>query len=157
MLGALRTSYLFEKLGGAATGADQDVLSREVRKRVQAAEDEGRSVSDNYLWRVAYSVVVDEIRRRRKKEDERPLEAEPLTDERTPEDRARGRELGQMITAEVQELPAPRRTAVLLHLVGHSNPEIAELLGWERKRVENLVYRGLRDLRDRLRAKGVEP
>jgi RNA polymerase sigma-70 factor (ECF subfamily) len=50
-----------------------------------------------------------------------------------------------------------RRRAVMLYLQGHSVPEAARLLGWTAKRTENLVYRGLADLRHCLRAKGHTP
>ena len=48
-----------------------------------------------------------------------------------------------------------RRLAVTLHLQGHSVPEAARLLDWAVKRTENLVYRGLADLRECLTAKGI--
>ena len=47
--------------------------------------------------------------------------------------------------------------AVVLHLQGHSVPEAARLLNWGNKRTENLVYRGLADLRNCLALKGLEP
>ena len=43
------------------------------------------------------------------------------------------------------------------HLQGHTGPQAAALLGWDAKRTENLVYRGLADLRQCLEAKGVKP
>ena len=54
-------------------------------------------------------------------------------------------------------LVLPRRLAVTLHLQGHTVPEAGSLLGWNAKRAENLVYRGLADLRDCLAGKGVRP
>ena len=45
----------------------------------------------------------------------------------------------------------------MLHLQGHSVPDAARLLGWPAKRTENLVYRGLADLRRCLIAKGHTP
>jgi RNA polymerase sigma-70 factor (ECF subfamily) len=40
-----------------------------------------------------------------------------------------------------------RRTAVTLHLQGFRTGEVAAALGWTEKQAENLVYRGLADLR----------
>ena len=48
-----------------------------------------------------------------------------------------------------------RRLAVTLYLQGHSVPAAARLLEWTAKRTENLVYRGLADLRECLTAKGM--
>jgi RNA polymerase sigma-70 factor (ECF subfamily) len=49
----------------------------------------------------------------------------------------------------------PRRHAVTLSLQGHSVPEIGRLLGWTGKKAENLVYRGMADLRECLEGKGI--
>jgi len=50
-----------------------------------------------------------------------------------------------------------RRLALVLYLQGHSVPEAARILGWDVKRTENLVYRGLADLRQCLLNKGHRP
>lgn len=51
----------------------------------------------------------------------------------------------------------PRWLAVTLHLQGHSVPEVGALLAWTVKKAENLVYRGLADLRSCLSSKGLQP
>ena len=53
-------------------------------------------------------------------------------------------------------LPA-RRRAVALYLQGHSAPETGNLLGWSLKRSENMIFRGLADLRRCLAGKGLSP
>ena len=50
-----------------------------------------------------------------------------------------------------------RRRAVTLHLLGHTVGEIASYLECNAKKAENLVYRGIKQLRDCLTAKGVHP
>jgi RNA polymerase sigma-70 factor (ECF subfamily) len=47
--------------------------------------------------------------------------------------------------------------AVWLYLLGHSIPEAAGLLAFDEKRTENLIYRGMADLRNCLRVKGLKP
>jgi RNA polymerase sigma-70 factor (ECF subfamily) len=42
-----------------------------------------------------------------------------------------------------------------MYLHGHSVAEVAALLGWRFKKAENLVYRGLADLRRCLATKGL--
>ena len=74
-----------------------------------------------------------------------------------PERQAAGREIGDSIRACLRGLLKPRRMAVVLYLQGESVGEASQLLGWNTKRVNNLVYRGLADLRTCLRSKGVEP
>jgi len=115
----------------------------------------------SYLWKAAYSATIDEIRRLRR-EQSRTVEVEDtaeLSDQRQPgpERIAAGREIGDLIRACLRGLLKPRRMAVVLYLQGESLAEAGRLLGWNLKRVNNLVYRGLADLRECLRAKGVEP
>jgi RNA polymerase sigma-70 factor (ECF subfamily) len=114
----------------------------------------------SYLYRVAYSAVVDEIRARRRR-PETPIEEEHLAAQPTPQPDpatdARGREIGRGIRGCLEGMKEERRAAVTLHLLGHSVPEAARLLGWSAKQAENLVYRGLADLRSCLERKGLAP
>ena len=61
------------------------------------------------------------------------------------------------VIVSLQELSEDRRRAVTLYLQGHSIPEAARILEWDVKRTENLVYRGLADLRTCLLRKGHRP
>ena len=94
----------------------------------------------SYLWRVAYTVVIDEIRRFRRQQ--RQVEQLPADERGTPGPEARS-ELLECLGA----LQDRRRTAVTLHLEGFRTAEVATALGWTEKQAENLVYRGLADLR----------
>jgi RNA polymerase sigma-70 factor (ECF subfamily) len=115
----------------------------------------------SYLWRVAYSVTVDEIRQIRRRQETSLEEASvadvPEGTSGDPEARMIGRQAGAAIRDCVRRLGESRRAAVTLYLLGHSVPEIARLLGWPSKRTENLVYRGVADLRRCLADKGYQP
>jgi RNA polymerase sigma-70 factor (ECF subfamily) len=120
-------------------------------------------LSPSYLRKVAYSAVIDEIRRWRRRR-EVPLEsaeggidpvAETVSGSPNPEEQSAGRELGDAIRDCLARLVGPRRMAAVLHLQGHSVPEIGRLMGWDGKKADNLVYRGLADLRECLESKGV--
>ena len=116
--------------------------------------------SPSYLRKAAYSAVVDEIRRRRRRREVTLDEDDGVGDEMvraeaSPEQEVQGRETGQAIRDCLQELIRPRKMAVTLHLQGHTVPEVARVLGWKLKRAENLVYRGLADLRECLGLKGI--
>ena len=65
--------------------------------------------------------------------------------------------MGRAIEGCLAGRAEPRRLAVTLHLQAHSVPEAAALLGWEEKRTENLVYRGMAELRRCLEGRGVTP
>jgi RNA polymerase sigma-70 factor (ECF subfamily) len=123
---------------------------------------EGKAeLSSFYLRKAAYSAVVDEIRRLRRRQ-EVPLEEErsethPASTEPDPAQIYAGGEIGRAIHDCLGRLVRPRRLAVTLHLQGHRVAEAARLLGWSAKKAENLVYRGLADLRGCLDAKGIRP
>lgn len=129
------------------------------RKREGTAE-----FSPYYLKRAAYSAMIDEIRRLRRRQ-EVPLEAgdedgggggfDPAAETADPERASAGREAGRAIRDCLGLMVKPRRMAVTLNLQGHSVPEIGKLLGWTGKKAENLVYRGMADLRGCLESKGL--
>jgi RNA polymerase sigma-70 factor (ECF subfamily) len=116
--------------------------------------------SSFYLRRAAYSAVIDEIRRLKRRQevsldDEDNEVTPPPAESPDPERLTRGRQTGQAIRECMGRMVRPRRLAVTLHLQGHSVGETAKLLGWNAKKAENLVYRGLADLRGCLTAKGI--
>jgi RNA polymerase sigma-70 factor (ECF subfamily) len=131
----------------------------------QRAEGE-RPLSSFYLHRAAHSALVDEIRRR-KRRPEVPLEDTTQPDDQglrfepraqgDPERSASFRELGAAVRDCLLGAKRDRRLAVTLYLQGHSVPEAARILGWDAKRTENLIYRGLADLRQCLMGRGHTP
>jgi RNA polymerase sigma-70 factor (ECF subfamily) len=139
-----------------------DIVQVAVLKVVEHKQREGiGEVASSYLWRVAHSTVVDEIRRRRRRRED-PLEEEVaaahmISPDPDPERHERARQLGEGIATCLRGLVAARRQAVALYLLGHRVPELARLAGWPDKRAENLVFRGLADLRGCLRGKGLAP
>jgi RNA polymerase sigma-70 factor, ECF subfamily len=120
----------------------------------------GRQFSSSYLHKVAYSALVDEIRRMRRR-PQSPLEdgehVPSAGPDGNPEQVATSRELGRGILDCLGKLLQERRLAVTLHLQGHTIAEAARILSWSTKRTENLVYRGLADLRACLAVKGMKP
>jgi RNA polymerase sigma-70 factor, ECF subfamily len=125
----------------------------------QATTSEGnRSFASSYLYKVAHSALVDEIRRvRRRREadlDEKEV-ASVAVSQQDPERIAASREIGRAILDCLSRMARERRLAVTLHLQGHSVPDAARVLDWPAKRTENLVYRGLAVLRQCLLAKGI--
>jgi RNA polymerase sigma-70 factor (ECF subfamily) len=130
----------------------------ELRRR----SEQEREFSSFYLKRVAYSALVDEIRRLQRRR-ESPLEGEdgePLPLASTlpgPERLQAGREIGEGIRECLGTLLRPRQLAVTLYLQEVSVIDAARLLGWELKHTRNLVYRGLGDLRRCLTGKGFKP
>jgi RNA polymerase sigma-70 factor (ECF subfamily) len=126
-----------------------------------ARKGEGeRRLPSSYLYKVAHSVLIDEIRRIRRRRETSLEEGEPVPMEApsgNPETVAAGQEIGRGILQCLAGLLRERRLSVTLYLQGHSVPEAARILDWSPKKTENLVYRGLADLRECLAAKGFKP
>jgi RNA polymerase sigma-70 factor (ECF subfamily) len=137
----------------------QEALLKVARIVARSAPD--RELNATYLWRTAYSALVDELRRIRRRGEVALDEAGPSDTLASPRPGPgasnRGREIRRALAECLKRLIEPRRLAVILHLQGERPRETAELLDWPRKRVHNLTFRGLRDLRSCLRAKGVAP
>lgn len=113
-----------------------------------------------YLSRVAFSHVIDEIRRRRHElcgEDYLADVDGPPCDQPDPEKTLAMRELQRAIWSCLEKIAGARRLAAWLWLMGYRNPEIVDLTGWNDKQVENYVTRGRENLRDCLRGLGHEP
>lgn len=130
----------------------------ELRRR----SEQSRELSSFYLKRVAYSALVDEIRRLERRR-ESPLEndeGEPLSlpsESPGPERRQASRELGEAIRDCLRALHSQRQLAVTLYLQEVSVADAAGLLGWDLKQTRNRVYRGVADLRACLEGKGLTP
>lgn len=139
---------------------DVDDLVQEAMVRILKLEkQQQRDLNNSYLYRTAHSVVVDEIRRRKKRaqdisaDDNGESIVESMPDTKTQP--AQNQAIGDGITDCLQQQKPERRQALTLYLLGHSIKEAGELLGWPAKRTENLIYRGLVHLRACLQAKGL--
>lgn len=115
----------------------------------------------SYLWKVAHSVTIDEIRklkaRRETPIEELEMSAPPVGEAADPERALRSGELGDAIRGCLARMVEARRVAVAMHLLGHSLDESTRLTGWDGKRVRNALYRGMADLRQCLTRKGYTP
>lgn len=143
--------------------AKSEDIVQDALVRVLESERLGESnppVPSSYLWKVAYSATVDEIRRLRRRPevpwDEADLNGLDPPDRGGPEADGRLRELGEATEACLGTLPDARRTVVGFHLMGYGAQEIARMFDWGEKTVRNLLHRGLVALRDCLRGKGFE-
>ncbi len=119
-------------------------------------------LSSSYLYRVAHSALVDEIRARRRRHEVSLEETESehaATPASTPDPATTtaAAEVGRGIRDCLAGMVRDRRLAVALYLQGHGVPDASRLLAWPTKRTENLIYRGLADLRRCLIDKGLNP
>jgi RNA polymerase sigma factor (sigma-70 family) len=145
-------------------------IEQDARLRLWRALQSEREIHDlaSYLYRIAVTATLDAVRRVRTKREEQLLLAEEDDEDagephrllagpmHAPDLLAERRQIVSRVKATLARLPENRRRAVGLHLEGMTTQEIADLLGWSEPKARNLVYRGLQDLREKLRAEGVE-
>lgn len=145
-------------------GQQDDLVQMALLKVLDVKRKKGEGIDEvasSYLYRVAHSALVDEIRRHRRKREvaleeggEHVEQTEMVLD---PERQTASRQKGRAIADCLARMKTERKRAVTLYLQGSSVPESSGILGWNRKRTENLVFRGLADLRQCLMQKGVQP
>lgn len=144
--------------------ADVDELTQEVRVRLWGAlgtDERIDAISPSYLYRAATTAAIDIVRRRRSTRVESldQVEDAEVSARRappTPERDTSLRELGERIEDALTSLAASRRPVVRMYLAGYGTTEIGEIMGWTEAKARNLVYRGLADLRARLRVMGID-
>jgi RNA polymerase sigma-70 factor (ECF subfamily) len=147
--------------------ADCDDITQEASLRVWRAVASGREIPSpaSYLYRVAATTTIDAIRRVKARReaalDHLDPDAETGAALRTapadaPDRLAAARQLADRARQLLQSFSVDRRRAVALHLQGLTTAEIGGLLGWSEAKARNLVYRGLNDLRERLRREGID-
>ena len=156
-----------ERLGDAVRrqcppwlSADADDIVQAASLRVVLRQREAPSLSPTpaYLRTVAKNAVIDAARRHGSRTQRHQQAAVVARDEhRDPEQMLLDHELGATIEEHLARLPPARRDAVSLYVRGYGATEIATRFGCPTKRVENLLYRGLRSLRDSLTAAGFTP
>jgi len=135
----------------------QDACLR-IAKAWSDSEESG-DFGTSYLWKVGHSAVMDEIRRRRRRQEASLSDPSEQPDSAavSPARRGASAELRREIHDGLRLLQEPRRWAVLLYLYGFSLRDSATTLGWTTKRVDNQRYRGLAELRDYLESRGFKP
>lgn len=153
--------------------AQSDDLAQRAALKIIEQHSKG-NLSDplcsTYLNRVAMSVVIDEIRYRRRRpqhnvdqSNQRSVDnpttpprpaLEQLHAKDTPESQATNQSLGRAILGCLNRLAKERKLAVTLGLQGYSVKEIAGSFEWSEKKAKNLYFRGRNDLQACLRRKG---
>lgn len=138
----------------------EDLLQAAWVRLTEVLNRQDAALSTTYLWRIAHSVVIDEVRKRRARreiaiEDTADQSPELVAGRSDPEQQFLTNETVLQVRACLAQLAQDRRRAVQLRLAGFEPLEIARHLERTSKQTANLVFRGLEQLRACLRAKGV--
>ncbi|MEM9461407.1 MAG: sigma-70 family RNA polymerase sigma factor [Myxococcota bacterium] len=145
-------------------GAQAEDITQTTRIRLfrRAQQRPAMTFTPSYVRRAARYAVIDAARRQNRNHELRSryeatvaVGAVAVTDD--PETRLLADEMAQAVAEQVDHLPPARREVVMMYLDGDGVSEIARRLGCPRKRVDNLLYRGLATLRHALAQQGMSP
>jgi len=144
--------------------ADLEDVLQEVRIRLWRARSRPQSekfeqLSASYVYRVAVSAAVDLLRRRRARGAEQTVALdetdEPVSDHSDPSQSVEESELSAQVARAIESITPSRRPVVRMYLAGYSGEEVTQVMGWSEAKTRNLLYRGLADLRERLKEMGI--
>ena len=137
----------------------QEVRIRLWRARSRPQPEKPEQVSASYVYRVAVSSAVDLLRRRRARGAEQTVALEeieePVADGPDPARSVEESELEKQLVCAIEAITPSRRPVVRMYLAGYSGEEVAQVMGWTEAKTRNLLYRGLADLRERLKEVGI--
>lgn len=144
---------------------DFEEIVQEVRIRLWRAFPSSEQISRlgaSYVYRTATTAALDLMRRRRARGGEITDSMDERTESfatlaRSPHAQLESDQAVGGIMEAVDALIPPRRAVVRMFLNGYDREEIADALGWSEAKTRNLLYRGLADLRERLRERGIDP
>ena len=128
--------------------------------RALATVPDIQRVPASYIHRTTVSAMLDMLRRRAARREAATVSIEghvtlmPASPMSTDAGLAQN-DVEREVADAISAIPETRRAVVRMHLAGYSRGEIASLLGWSEAKTRNLLYRGLDDLRQALRARGI--
>jgi RNA polymerase sigma-70 factor (ECF subfamily) len=108
----------------------------------------------SWIYRIAFHECINLLRRGKRTE---PLEWEPPSHERSPEDRMAALEIEQLLQEALLRLSEEHRQVIVLrHFMDLSYAEIGDVLKVEEKTVKSRLFDARRRLRTQLKQRGVE-
>ncbi|MCJ7582921.1 MAG: sigma-70 family RNA polymerase sigma factor [Candidatus Aminicenantes bacterium] len=137
-------------------GIDPEDLAQEIRIKLWKIFESDKKILNysSYIKRVINSIIIDQIRTSRRFEKIIDLEKR-----RNVQDQGISNvpiRIRQDVILAVNSLIESRRKVVRWFLFGLSVSEIAKILNIDEAKANNLLYRGIKDLRNILESKGVK-
>jgi RNA polymerase sigma-70 factor (ECF subfamily) len=147
------------RLGPEKSGIDPDDVIQEVKIKIWKKFEREKNISrqSSYIQRIVNSTLVDLIRTARRQESLVLHEKQKILFEegRNLRRAAQAASLEEWVGEAADSLLESRRKIVKLFLMDLTLDEICSILNWSRDKTRNLLYRGLADLREKLKDKGL--
>lgn len=141
------------------TREDKEDIDHEVKLKLWKKLASGKKISNlkSYLWKVVYTTALDmageklnfvSLEKYEAREGKEEISVQELL---SPESQVKKKETQLLIEKTLSTLSNRRKTVLELHFSGMNIKQIAASLGWRENQVRHLLYRGLGDLREKLR------
>ena len=155
---SIRASIL--RFGLEKRGIDPEDIIQEVKIKIwkRLGREKNIDLRPLYIKRIVNSTLVDHLRQLRREEKVILFEKQRLlAEERESSDDSLQRDIfWRSVSDAADSLMESRRKVVKLFLMDLTVDEISSSLRWSKNKTRNLLYRGLSDLREKLRDRGVE-
>lgn len=150
-----------QKYNPQKNGIDPDDIFQEIKIKIWKILRNEKKIKNysSYIKKIVNSSVIDQLRKSRREEGILFHEKlKEISDHKSfyIMDRAHNRGLKEIIGESVDSLIESRRKVVRLYLLNMTIEEIATLLNWSKDKTRNLLYRGLADLKKKLKENGIE-
>jgi len=145
-------------------GIDLEDIEQEVKLKIWKLLKKGKKVEKlpSYIKKIAFTAAIDELRKMRKQTNSfearalkqiNPSSMNEIADQThiKPEDFFEKKELKQSVLDAIETLSENRKQVIRLYLYGVTIDEIGELFSWDKTKVRHLLYRGIDDLKLKLR------
>jgi RNA polymerase sigma factor (sigma-70 family) len=138
-------------------GLDPEDIMQDVKIKLWKLVDSEKTIISHasYIKKIVNSAVIDQLRKLRrdegllKHEKQKHISEIDLTYRK---EAARNKPFEEILGKAVEQLIDSRRQVVKLYLLGLTIFEISRYLNWSQDKIRNLLYRGLADLRESLKA-----
>ncbi|MBN1222733.1 MAG: sigma-70 family RNA polymerase sigma factor [Candidatus Aminicenantes bacterium] len=149
---------------------DIEDIEQEVKFKIWMLLKKGKKVENlpSYIKRVAYTATVDELRKMKKQNPASEIEThnslysmsrlkELGNAAESPELLLESKETRGFLEDLIDSLRQSRKQVLRLYLMGMSVEEICEFFDWDKTKVRHLLYRGIEDMREKMKSLNVEP
>jgi RNA polymerase sigma factor (sigma-70 family) len=144
------------RVGRGAVRLIREDVEQDVLIAIWRQLDQGREIEHptSYIYRAALRATVRAVRRRQGREGT-SLTGHDAPGGGDPEMAFEAKRRVEAVEASLATLAPERARAVRAHLAGLDVAEIRTMQGWSYQKARNLIARGMADLRESLRSKGI--
>ena len=153
--------YFFSKIGKFRYfkyGLERDDLLQDIYIKIwryYEKNDKDIPISRSYIDMIINSVLINSIQKSRneiKALNRLKFDTQEIS---VQENTTQLDILKEVILNSLNEIKPPSKIVISLYLAGYTLAEVAKIKGWGQSKTNNLYYRGITELKKKLKAKGI--